>query len=90
MDAGDEITINVSTGPEQREIPESRRCRYAEAVKKLTDAGFDRFKQRPSPSTPELKDRVVGTLPPANQTSAITNEITIVVGSGPESRPVPT
>ena len=31
----------------------------------------------------------MGTLPPANQTSAITNEITIVVGSGPESRPVP-
>ncbi len=31
----------------------------------------------------------MGTNPPANQTSAITNEITIVVGSGPESRPVP-
>jgi serine/threonine-protein kinase len=58
-------------------------------VKKLTDAGFGRFKQSPSASTPELKDRVVGTLPPANQTSAITNEITIVVGTGPESRPVP-
>ncbi len=32
---------------------------------------------------------MLGTIPPANQTSAITNEITIVVGSGPESRPVP-
>jgi eukaryotic-like serine/threonine-protein kinase len=31
----------------------------------------------------------VGTLPPANQTSAITNEITIVVGSGPVARAVP-
>ena len=89
VDAGDEITLNVSTGPEQREIPEVASLSYAEAVKKLTDAGFGRFKQSPSPSTPELKDRVVGTLPPANQTSAITNEITIVVGSGPESRPVP-
>ena len=28
-------------------------------------------------------------MPPANQTSAVTNEITIVVGSGPEARPVP-
>ena len=36
-----------------------------------------------------MKDKVLGTIPPANQTSAITNEITIVVGSGPESRPVP-
>jgi eukaryotic-like serine/threonine-protein kinase len=36
-----------------------------------------------------MKDRVLATIPPANQTSAITNEITIVVGSGPESKPVP-
>jgi serine/threonine-protein kinase len=89
VDAGDEITINVSTGPEQREIPDVATMSYADAVKKLTDAGFGRFKQSPSASTPELKDRVVGTLPPANQTSAITNEITIVVGSGPEAKPVP-
>ncbi len=87
--AGDEITINVSTGPEQREIPDVSSLSYADAVKKLSDAGFGRFKQSPSPSTPELKDRVVGTVPPANQTSAITNEITIVVGSGPETRAIP-
>jgi serine/threonine-protein kinase len=87
--AGDEITINVSVGPEQREIPDVATLSYADAVKKLTDAGFGRFKQSPSASTPELKDRVVGTLPPANQTSAITNEITIVVGSGPEAKSVP-
>jgi len=89
VDAGDEITINVSTGPEQREIPDVSSLSYAEAVKKLSDAGFGRFKQASSPSTPELKDQVVGTIPPANQTSAITNEVTIVIGSGPESRPVP-
>ena len=39
-----------------------------------------------SPSTPELKDKVIGTNPPANQTSAITNEITVIVGSGPGDR----
>jgi eukaryotic-like serine/threonine-protein kinase len=87
--AGDEITINVSTGPEQREIPDCASVTYAQCVQKLTDVGFGRFKQSPSASTPELKDRVVGTLPPANQTSAITNEITIVVGSGPEAKSVP-
>ncbi|GFG53384.1 serine/threonine protein kinase [Mycolicibacterium agri] len=89
VDAGDEITINVSTGPEQREIPDVSSLTYAEAVKKLTDAGFGKFKQAPSPSTPQLKDRVVGTIPPANQTSAITNEVTIVIGSGPESKQIP-
>ncbi|MGH3678496.1 MAG: Stk1 family PASTA domain-containing Ser/Thr kinase [Mycobacterium sp.] len=87
--AGDEITLNVSTGPEQREVPDVATLTYADAVRELTDAGFGRFKQTNSPSTPELKDRVVGTNPPANQTSATTNEIVIVVGSGPESRPVP-
>ncbi|MCK0176006.1 MULTISPECIES: Stk1 family PASTA domain-containing Ser/Thr kinase [Mycobacteriaceae] len=87
--AGDEITINVSTGPEQREVPDVKSLTYAEAVRKLTDAGFGRFRQQASPSTPELKDRVMATNPPANQTSAITNEITIIVGSGPESRVVP-
>jgi len=89
VDAGDEVTVNVSTGPEQREIPDVRNLSYDQAVRKLTDAGFTRFKPSSSPSTPELKDKVLGTNPPANQTLAITNEITIVIGAGPQSRPVP-
>jgi serine/threonine-protein kinase len=87
--AGDEITINVSTGPEQREIPDVRNLSYDDAVEKLTDAGFENFRPSSSPSTPDMKDKVLGTNPPVNQTSAITNEITIVLGAGPETRPVP-
>lgn len=87
--AGDEITINVSTGPEQREVPDVATLSYADAVKKLSSAGFGKFKQADSPSAPEQKDKVLSTVPPANQTSAITNEITIVVGSGPEAKPIP-
>lgn len=87
--AGDEITINVSTGPEQRELPDVSSLTYAEAVKKLTAAGFGKFKQANSPSTPELAGKVIGTNPPANQTSAITNVITIIVGSGPETKQIP-
>jgi serine/threonine-protein kinase len=87
--AGDEITLNVSTGPEQREVVDCKNATYADCVQKLTNAGFGKFKRQDSPSAPEMKDKVLATLPPANQTSAITNEITVVVGSGPESRPVP-
>jgi serine/threonine protein kinase len=87
--AGDEILINVSGGPEQREIVDCKNVSYADCVQKLTDAGFGNFKESQSPSTPEMKDKVLATIPPANQTSAITNEITIVVGSGPENKPVP-
>ncbi|ORB84813.1 serine/threonine protein kinase [Mycobacterium kansasii] len=87
--AGAEITINVSTGPEQRELPDVSSLTYSEAVKKLTAAGFSKFKQAASPSTPEMAGRVIGTNPPANQTSAITNVITIIVGSGPETKQIP-
>jgi serine/threonine-protein kinase len=89
VSAGDEITINVSTGPEQREMPDVSSLSYADAVAKLKAAGFTKFKQANSPSTPELLGKVVGTNPPANQTSAITNVITVIVGSGPETKQVP-
>src|ERR1700729_791152 len=87
--AGELITAEVSTGPEQREVPDVSSLSYAAAVKKLKSAGFSRFKQVNSPSTPETKDKVIGTNPPANQTSAITNEIAVIVGSGPSSKQVP-
>src|SRR5246127_2310156 len=74
VSAGDEITINVSTGPEQREMPDVSSLSYADAVAKLKAAGFTKFKQANSPST---------------QTSAITNVITVIVGSGPETKQVP-
>ncbi|MEO3759764.1 Stk1 family PASTA domain-containing Ser/Thr kinase [Mycobacterium sp. B14F4] len=88
-EAGDEVTLNVSTGPEQREVPDVRNLTYTQATQRLTEAGFERFRQSASPSTPELKDKVIGTNPPANQTSAITNEITVIVGTGPDSRLLP-
>jgi eukaryotic-like serine/threonine-protein kinase len=87
--AGDEITINVSTGPEQREVPDVSSLSYTDAVSKLKAAGFSKFKQANSPSTPESLGKVIGTNPPANQTSAITNVITVIVGSGPETKQVP-
>jgi serine/threonine-protein kinase len=89
VDAGDEITLNISTGPEQREVPDVAALSYGDAVQKLKAVGFSVFKQANSPSTPELKDKVVATNPPANQTSAITNEITVVIGTGPAAKDIP-
>ncbi|SBS76211.1 Serine/threonine-protein kinase PknB [uncultured Mycobacterium sp.] len=87
--AGDDVAINVSTGPEQREVPDCAALSAADCIKKLKDAGFGKFKQTNSASKPEDKDRVLSTVPPANQLSAITNEITIVIGSGPQNAEVP-
>jgi eukaryotic-like serine/threonine-protein kinase len=89
VSAGDLITIDVSTGPEQREVPDVSSLSYAAAVKKLKSAGFGRFKETHSASTPEMKDKVLGTNPAANQTAAITNEISVIVGSGPSTKQVP-
>jgi eukaryotic-like serine/threonine-protein kinase len=89
VSAGDVITINVSTGPEQREVPDVSSMSYSDAVNKLKAAGFSKFKQANSPSTPDLLGKVIGTNPPANQTSAITNVITVIVGSGPETKQIP-
>ncbi|HTI76004.1 MAG TPA: Stk1 family PASTA domain-containing Ser/Thr kinase [Mycobacterium sp.] len=89
VSAGDEITINVSTGPEQREVVDCKGLSYADCVQKLSQAGFGKFTSQGSESTPEQKDKVLATIPPANQTSAVTNQITIVVGLGPTSKPVP-
>ncbi|MFN8071468.1 MAG: Stk1 family PASTA domain-containing Ser/Thr kinase [Mycobacterium sp.] len=87
--AGDEILINVSTGPEQREVPDVTGLSYADAVKKLTAAGFGKFKQSEAASTVAQKDKVLNTNPPANQTLPITNEITLFIGTGPVTRSLP-
>jgi len=86
----DQITINVSTGPQQAEVPDcTANLTYAQCASKLKAAGFEKVRQSPSSSPVVPKDVVIGTNPPANQTSAITNEIIVVVSSGPDSKPVP-
>jgi serine/threonine-protein kinase len=85
----DEITINVSVGPEQREVPDVSKLIPAEAERKLKEAGFDKVTQVLGTSSPEDKGRVTATLPPANSTSAITNVIQMVVGSGPSTKQIP-
>lgn len=84
-----DITVDVSTGPEQRRIPDVSRLSYDEAVKTLEDAGFDNVRRMPQASTAEELDRVVGTVPAAQQDSATSNEIVILIGSGPSARQVP-
>jgi len=66
--------------PEQREY---RRllAELADAVTKLKAADSP-IQTGESPSTPETLGKVIATDPPANQTSAITNVITVIVGFG--------
>ena len=86
---GDVVTINVSTGITQVKIPDCATLTYQECTSKLDDAGFEKLVQAPKASKPEDKGQVIETSPPANSTASITNEITIFVGSGPGTAPVP-
>jgi beta-lactam-binding protein with PASTA domain len=89
VEAGDVITVNVSTGPEQRQVPDCAGLSQGDCVQKLKAAGFTRYGQESGVSSPEQVGKVLLTNPPANQLSAVTNEITIVLGSGPGKAIVP-
>jgi eukaryotic-like serine/threonine-protein kinase len=86
---GDVVTINVSMGITQEKIPDCLKQTYQECASKLEDAGFEKVVQASKASSPDDKGQVVDISPPADSTSAITNEITVFVGSGPGTAPVP-
>jgi serine/threonine-protein kinase len=87
--AGDVITLNVSDGPPQVQIPDVKSMTPEAALTRLRNAGFENVTTTTSPSAPEQKDRVLDTNPPVNSTYAVTNLVTVVVGSGPGTKPVP-
>ncbi len=89
VDAGDEITISVSTGPEQREIPDVRNLSYDDAVEKLSDAGFENFRPSSSPSTPEMKDKVSAPTRRSTRRRRSPTRSRSCLGAGPETRPIP-
>ncbi|MBI3228038.1 MAG: Stk1 family PASTA domain-containing Ser/Thr kinase [Mycolicibacterium cosmeticum] len=89
VSSGGDVTVNVSTGPEQRRIPDVATLSYDDAVQTLHDAGFDNVRRMPQASKAAELDKVVGTMPAAQQDSATSNEIVILVGSGPSARQLP-
>jgi eukaryotic-like serine/threonine-protein kinase len=89
VSAGADITVNVSTGPDERDIPDVTTFSPDDAERTLNEAGFDNITRTTGASTPEQKDRVTKTVPPANSTQSVTTEITIVVGTGPDATMVP-
>lgn len=87
--AGDLIVIKVSSGPEQKVVPDVKTMTPEQASARLREEEFTNIKVTESASLPEQKGRVLETSPPANSTSAITNQIILIVGSGPGSKGVP-
>ena len=86
---GDEVTVNVSSGPDQRQVPACRAVTVDDCVRRLADGGFPRAKPSPVSSPTVPQGLVIGTIPAAGQSSPVTNEITIQLSTGPETRRVP-
>jgi beta-lactam-binding protein with PASTA domain len=86
---GDEITVNVSSGPEQHDIPDCVKLSVNDCARALADAGFDHIKQWPMASATVPPNEVIVTVPAAGQLSAVTIDIVIGVSTGPETRRVP-
>ena len=87
--AQSEVTLDVSTGPARRAVPDVMNLSYPDATAKLGSAEFTRNRLEYQESSAQLKDKVLQTVPPSGQVMPVTTEITIVVGSGPRMRQIP-
>jgi serine/threonine-protein kinase len=82
---GSTVKLYLSSGPEQREVPDVTNLSFEDARNRLRAAGFANVQRVLKQSTPEQKDRVIATTPPSGQTAPLTAVITVYVGTGPLS-----
>ena len=86
---GTDIAVNVSTGPDQRSVPDVANYTPDDAERRLKDAGFENVVRTTGASEPNQNGLVTKTVPPANSPQSVGAQITIVVGTGPDSTLVP-
>ncbi|TPG36706.1 Stk1 family PASTA domain-containing Ser/Thr kinase [Mycolicibacterium hodleri] len=86
---GDAVTINVSAGPPQREVPSCSNLTADDCIRSLADSGFGRTRQMPIASATVPPNQVIRTNPAAGRLSVLVDEVTVEVSTGPETRRVP-
>ena len=87
-DEGSLVTIFVSSGPGQAEVPDVTGARLAAARKAMKDRGFKSAVRREfNDDLPQ--NRVIETRPSAGTQIDIGRSVTLVVSRGPEQVPVP-
>ena len=85
---GSEVVLQVSSGPEDRPVPDVAGKTLAEASNLLGQNGFTAT-QTSEPSNTVEEGRVIRTDPPAGTPQPKGAEITVVVSSGPQKVEVP-
>ncbi|MEV5838017.1 Stk1 family PASTA domain-containing Ser/Thr kinase [Nocardia sp. NPDC052112] len=90
VDKGSTITVQVSTGPAQVQIPRLDGMTQEQAEQQLNASGLrmDPNVQR-KPSSAQETDKVIGTDPSAGSRVDIDRAIVVILGSGPEQIRVP-
>jgi serine/threonine-protein kinase len=85
---GSEVVLQVSSGPEERPVPDVAGRTVAEASNILGQNGFT-VTQRSEPSTEVEEGRVIGTDPPADTPLPKGATVQLIVSSGPPQVEVP-
>jgi eukaryotic-like serine/threonine-protein kinase len=88
VDRGSRVTILVSTGPGIAKVPDVKDTTSAEAVRRLTKAGFKPSIQNQSSATVPA-DKVISTEPSADTEAQAGSPVTVLVSSGPAQVRVP-
>ena len=76
-------------GTTQEKVPDCLKLTYQECIEQARGRRLREARTGVEGVEPEEKGQVVDTSPPANSMATITNEITVFVGSGPGTAPVP-
>jgi len=85
---GSTITLTVSSGPEDRDVPDVTGKTESEASNLLGQAGFNVTRSE-EPSTTVAEGHVIRTDPPAGTTLPKDSTVNLVVSSGPPTAEVP-
>jgi serine/threonine-protein kinase len=88
VDRGSRVTILVSSGPGIAELPDVKGLGSAEAVRRLTKAGFKPSIQSESSATVPA-GKVISTEPSADTEAQAGSPVTVLVSSGPVQVRVP-
>ncbi|GHD32062.1 Stk1 family PASTA domain-containing Ser/Thr kinase [Nocardiopsis kunsanensis] len=85
----DQVTLVISGGPGETEIPSVEGQSEADAMSTLNDAGFENVTTEETASGDVPQGNAVGTTPAAGRTASPEDEITLQVSSGPEQVDIP-
>ncbi|WP_460747581.1 Stk1 family PASTA domain-containing Ser/Thr kinase [Nocardiopsis oceani] len=89
IEATDSIVIYVSSGPGDLEIPSVEGQSEADAMSTLTDAGFENVTTENRANETVAEGNAIGTEPSAGNQVAPSDEVTLIISSGPDQVQVP-